>query len=223
MKESSQKPQASEPTGDESSAVSTLDLIWRILSGRRYAVLESDLPDIAQEAALRLWKWRNRHTEKASGLTKSEWDSFTAKTAHNEINRYLSNQLGGLEVPLEEAASLAAETPDGHEDRDMSSMIPNVWQEICSLTLYQRRALLLGAPELVVYLVHLGISEQAVVAALEISKEDWPQIYKRLPLSGTEIASIARSSETLSEPEAEMRAIRKARFDARKKLGRLKK
>lgn len=234
MKKSSQQLRESHPNStaresvrsswlDESSLVSAIDLIWRVLCGRRYAVPEADMPDIAQEAVMRLWKWRNKYHEKAGGMTMAEWESFTAKTAHNEINRYFSNQLRANEIPLDEVALLAKGTPEGDADSEMFSLIRNVWQEICSLTLYQRRALLLGASELVIYLIRFGINEQSIVASLEISKEDWPDISRRSPLSDREIAVIARSSKMISDPEAAALAIGKARFDARKKLGRLRK
>lgn len=208
---------------DDGALVSALDLIWRILSGRRYLVPEADMPDIAQESVLRLWKWREKYPEKASELRMSEWDSFTATTAHNEIKRYFSNQLRGGQLPLDEAVLTGKGTPEGNADSEMFSLVRNVWQEICSLTLYQRRALLLGAPELVIDLIQFGVSEQAVAASLEISKEDWPDIFGRLPLSDGEIARIARSTKMISDPKAAAVAIGKARFDARKKLGRLKK
>lgn len=181
------------------------------------------MPDIAQEAVLRLWKWREKYQEKAIELKMSEWDSFSATTAHNEIKRYFSNRLRGNEVPLDEAVWTGNETPEGNADSEMFSLTRKVWQEICRLTLYQRRALLLGAPELVVYLIQFGVDEQGIVASLEISNEIWSDISERLPLSDREIAAIARTSRMISDPEAAALAIGKARFDARKKLGRLKK
>lgn len=208
---------------NDGALVSAIDLIWRVLSGRRYAVPEADMPDIAQEAVLRLWKWREKYQEKAIELKMSEWDSFSATTAHNEIKRYFSNRLRGNEVPLDEAVWTGNETPEGNADSEMFSLTRKVWQEICRLTLYQRRALLLGAPELVVYLIQFGVDEQGIVASLEISKEIWSDISERLPLSDREIAAIARTSRMISDPEASALAIGKARFDARKKLGRLKK
>ncbi|MGD9560884.1 MAG: hypothetical protein AB7F88_00355 [Pyrinomonadaceae bacterium] len=208
---------------EDGPLVSAFDLIWRILSGRRYAIPEADMPDIVQEAVLRLWKWRRKYHEKASGLTISEWNSFTATTAHNEINRHFSNQMRSREVPLEDDALPGSGSPAGDANSEMFSLAGNVWPEICSLTLYQRRALLLGSPELLIYLIEFGVSEQVVVASLEISVEDWPGIFERLPLPDREIAAIARSSRTTSVPAAAALAIGKARYDARKKLERLKK
>lgn len=221
--DSSSKESARSSWRDEGSLVSAIDLIWRVLSRRRYAVPEADMPDVAQEAVLRLWKWRQKYHEKAAGLTISEWDSFTATTAHNEIKRHFSNQMRAAEVPLVDAISLGTRTPEGDADSEMLSLTQKVWQEICRLTQYQRRALLLGSPELLIYLIQFGVSEEAVVASLEISKEAWSEIFGRLPLSDREIAAIARSSKAITDPETAALAIGKARFDARKKLGRLKK
>lgn len=229
MKKSSQQSHETKPAPtcasrtDEGSLVSALDLIWRVLCGRRYAIPDADLPDIVQEAGLRLWKWREKYHEKAAGMTIAEWDSFTAKTAHNEINRHFSNQRQVNEVPLDDTIALQTATPEGDTDSEMFSFMRIVWQEICRLTQYQRRALLLGSPELVIYLVKFGIGEIEVVSSLEITKEEWTDISGRLPLSDKEIAAIARSSKTIRDPESAARAIGKARFDARRRLKRLRK
>jgi len=203
---------------DEGSFVSALALIWRVIYGRRYALPESDASDVAQEAALRLWKWSEKFQEKSTRMTITEWDSFTAKTAHNEINRYFSNQLRNKEVPLDNGDLVLTGTPEGDANAEMFSLVRNVWQGICRLTLYQRRALLLNSAELLIFLMQFGINEPAIVASLEINEEDWLDISGRLPLPDREIAAIARSSKAMRDPEAATRAIGKARFDARRKL-----
>lgn len=202
---------------------SAFALVWRVILGRRAAVLEADISDVAQEAILRLWKWRERHPAKANGMTMAEWDSYTAKTAHNEINRFFLNQKGTNEVPIDEASLISANTAEGSSEAEMVSLVGNVWQETCKLSLYQRRALLLNSPDLMLYFLQFGVSEAAILESLEVSNEQWRDILERLPLSDVEIAAIARSHKTGRDPEAAARAIRKARFDARKKLGRLRK
>lgn len=210
------------PGGEEGSLFSALALVRRVVFWHRYALPEADLPDIAQEAVVRLWRWRRKYREKACGMTEPEWDSFTAKTAQNEINRYLSSYLRKKESALNEDTLPGTISPAGDSDTEMISLVRDSWQEICTLTLYQRRALLLGSPELLTYLVEFGVSEKAIVASLDISEEDWSGMYARLPLSDREIAAIAASSRTKGDPEAATRAIGKARFDARKKLERLR-
>lgn len=234
MKELSSKPGELTPIGeerksspifrrDDRSLISAFNLIWRVVSGRRYAVPDAEIPDIAQEAVVRLWKWREKYKEKANEMTDVEWDSFTAKTTHNEINRHLSRHQRVNEVSLGETELLHTRTPEGYADSEMGSLIRNVWQEICRLTPYQRRALLLGSPELFVYLVQFGIVETEIVASMEIEKDEWAGISARLPLSDLEIAAIARSSKAARDPVAAARAIGKARYDARRKLERLRK
>jgi len=211
------------PLNNDRSVISAFSLIWRVLSGRRYAVQDAEIPDIAQEAAFRLWKWKEKYKEKANEMTDREWDSFIAKTTHNELNRRLSSQPRIREIPLDETGPLQVTTPEGHADSEMYSLIRNVWQEICRLTLYQRRALLLGSPELIIYLAQFGIAETKIVASIEIRKEDWAGISARLPLSDKEIAAIARCSKTGDDSKSATRAIGKARYDARRRLERLRK
>lgn len=229
MEKSSRQDLERSPTGTEQvakdpssrgerSLIASLALIWRVIYGRRYALPESDASDVAQEALLRLWKWSEKFQEKSSRMTITEWDSFTAKTAHNEINRYFSNQLRNNESQLDDDDLIRSGTPEGNADVEMFSLVRNVWQEICSLTLYQRRALLLSSADLLIFLAQFGIREPLIVASLEINDEDWPDISERLPLSDREIAAIARSSKKISEADAAARAIGKARFDARRKL-----
>lgn len=216
------KPQEERPVG-EVSLVSTCTLIWRVLSGRRFAIPDADMPDVAQEALMRLWRWSEKYLDKSGRMTMEEWDSFTAKTAHNEVNRFLSNRIHAGEVPLDETSVMLIRTPEGNTDSEVVSLVAEVWQAICCLRLYQRRALLLNSSELLIYLRQFGISEPAIVASLELSKEDWLRISGRLPLSDEEIAVIARSPKKGRDPKAAARAIKKARFDARRKLGRLRK
>lgn len=207
----------------EGSLLAAFSVIWRVIKGRRYAVPEADIPDIAQEVALRVWKWKEKYPTKSEGMTISEWHSFTAKTAHNEINRFSSDRTKNCEVPIDDASGISAQSPNGDTHTEMVSLVGIVWQEICTLSLYQRRALLLGSLDLIIYLVQFGIAEEEIVASLEIREDDWADLSGRVPLSDREIAAIARSSKAASDPEAATRAIGKARFDARKKLGRLRK
>lgn len=211
-----------DPKSDESSLISAFTLIRRILANRQVAALEADVADVAQEAIVRLWKWRERHAEKANNMTMAEWDSYSAKTAHNEVNRFFSNRKRTSEVPLDEATLISEHTAEGSSNAEMVSLVGNVWQETCKLSLYQRRALLLNSPDLMIYFIEFGIREAAIVESLELSNEQWRDILERLPLSDIEIAAIARSHKKYLDPKAETRAIRKARFDARRKLGRLR-
>ncbi len=216
-----------EPDGEEKaggiSLASAFALVLRVLYGRRASLPEGDIPDVAQDAILRLLKWKEKYSEKAGSMTMAEWESYTAKTAHNEINRSFSNRKRKCEIPIDEASLMSAQTAEGRSDAEMFSLVRNVWQETCKLSLYQRRALLLNSPDLVIYFIEFGVNEAEIVASLEVSNEQWIDILERLPLSDVEIAAIARSHKNDRDPRAATRAIRKARFDARRKLGRLRK
>ena len=217
----SDESRPSSPRRDEVSFVSALALIWRVIYGRRYALPEADAPDVAQEAALRLWKWSEKFQQRSDEMTAAEWSSFTAKTAHNEVNRYSASSKRAAEVPIDEAGLIQDRAPAGNADSEMFSLVREVWQEICRLSLYQRRALLLSSIELLIYFLQFGISESAVVASLEITEEEWPEIAGRMPLSDNEIAAIARPHRNALDQEASCRAIKKARFDARTRLKEL--
>ncbi|MBX3290400.1 MAG: hypothetical protein KF855_13765 [Acidobacteria bacterium] len=156
-------------------------------------------------------------------MTMVEWDSYTAKTAHNEINRSFSTRKRAGEVPIDEASLISTNTAEGSSGAEMVSLVRNVWQATCRLSLYQRRALLLHSSDLMIYFLEFGVSETAIVESLEVSSEQWRDILERLPLSDIEIAEIARPHKRDRDREAAKRAIRKARFDARRKLGRLRK
>ena len=208
-----------DPRANDSLFASTISLIWKVVTERRYAIPEADLPDVAQEAVLRVWKWREKYHKRAGGMTIEEWHSFTAKTAHNEINRFSTSRAKIREVPIDDAFGTAAPAAKGETDAEMVSLIGNVWQEICRLTLYQRRALLLGS-ELIVDLVQFSIAKTEIAGSLEITTEEWADILTRVPLSDREIA--ARSSKTNSISKT-AGAIGKARYDARRKLERLNK
>jgi DNA-directed RNA polymerase specialized sigma24 family protein len=66
----------------------------------------SESSDMVQGIALRLWKWRDKFREKSEEMSPEEWQSFAARTAYNEINRYFSSKNKKL-VSLDEASEVA--------------------------------------------------------------------------------------------------------------------
>ncbi|MBX3295472.1 MAG: hypothetical protein KF762_07155 [Acidobacteria bacterium] len=200
----------------------SINLIKRVAFGRRAVVHKDDIPDIAQEAALRLWKWREKFGDKSEEMTREDWDSFTARTAHNEINRYSSKRIKKNEVALDTAQTVLTRSTEGDADIEVVSLVRDVWQGICSLSLHQRRALLLHSIDLLVYFMQCGIKEHAIRESIDITKEEWERIVLRLPLSDREIAQMANSNGKASDSKLAAQAVKKARFDARKKLKRLR-
>lgn len=199
----------------------TISLIKRVAFGRKAVVHEDDIPDIAQEAALRLWKWREKFGDKSEEMTREDWDSFTARTALNEINRYCSKRIKKNEVALDAAPPVPTRSTEGDADTEVISLVRNVWQGICGLSLHQRRALLLHSIDLLVYFMQFGIEERTIRESIDITKEEWERIVLRLPLSDKEIAQMANSNGNAGNTKLAAQAVKKARFDARKKLKRL--
>ena len=214
------------PSGSDSALdregffAESLKLIRKVIAGRR-SVLADDVPDISQEAALRLWKWLTKFADKSSRMAEADWKSFTARTAHNEVNRNLSNRNKRIETSLDETEALGAELDASSAETFV--LVKTVWQGICRLSLYQRQALLFSSVDLVLYLFQFGIEEDELLAKLELTRESWERISARMPLTDIEIAEIANPNSANGQRSATAGAVKKARFDARKRLKELMK
>ena len=102
-------------------------------------------------------------------------------------------------------------------------LVEIVWQGICSLSVYQRQALLFSSVDLVLYLLQFGVGENELIENLGLSRQSWETIASRMPLTDTEIAEIASRNPGRRESEINPSAVKKARFDARKRLKELMK
>ena len=195
----------------------SLSLIRKVIAGRR-TVRSDDVPDLSQDIALRLWKWYSKFEEKSSQMEEDQWKSFTARTAHNEVNRNLSNRSKHPEVPLDEIQAGNVSTDAAAEG---TILVEIVWQGICKLSLYQRQALLFNSIDLVLYLLQLGVEERELLEALALTSETWEAVAERMPLSDTEIAEMASLNEGRTQLVVSPGAVKKARCDARKRLKEL--
>ena len=224
------------PQGDESTAVDAvlndvasersllrvLPIVRRIVLRRCSSSDPANAPDLIQEISLRLWRWRGKYKDKSEKMSVTEWSSFAAKAAYNELNRRPAN--GGKHVTDEsiETANVCEPSAEGQTEAEVFSLISQVWQQICQLSLRQRRALLLHSQELIVYFMQSGITDLELAATLGATYTEWNDIRNRLPLSDLQIA------ETMSEPvtrrkiKSSVHSIKKARYEARKKLEALK-
>lgn len=196
----------------------SLNLIRKVIAGRR-SIAKDDIPDIVQDVALRLWKWRSKFEVKSSQMADVDWKSFTARTAHNEVNRNLSNRNKQIDVSLDEFD--ARDDSVGSSSAETVLLVQTVWQGICKLSLYQRQALLFSSLELVLYLLQFGVDEDALLRELDLSRTTWESIAARMPLTDAEIAEIANHSLRRKRKETTANAVKKARFDARKRLKEL--
>lgn len=208
----------------ESLFLDIVRLVRRIAQGRVPLLHAADIPDIVQDVSLRLWRWSARYVEKSEGMTETDWNSFTARTVHNEINRYFSTRMRAKkEVPLDEAASIPDLVSEGNSETEIVSLINGVWQEICILSLHQRRSLLLHSPDLVIQFMLCGVETGIIAQTLGFSEEDWQKLMERLPLTDAEIAAVGRGDYGPEGHQPTKGAVKKARFDARKKLKRFAK
>ncbi|HQU93740.1 MAG TPA: hypothetical protein PLK77_15660, partial [Pyrinomonadaceae bacterium] len=62
-----------------------------------------------------------------------------------------------------------------------------------------------------------------LIAKLELTRESWERISARMPLTDTEIAEIANPNSASGHKATTAGAVKKARFDARKRLKELMK
>lgn len=178
--------------------------------------------DLLQGIALRLLNWRSKNKVKSEDMSPQEWKSFAARTAFNEINRHHKKQKSLAEVPLEESSNYARiESPEGRSKAEESSLTLAGWQEICSMTLRQRRSLLFHSQKLVVYLIRNEISQEDIAASLEISLGCWMEVQKRITLSDANIAELIQIEDRRNGIEVSSRSIKKARVEARRKLRRV--
>ncbi len=205
----------------ETLFLTTLSIVDKIVGRRNLLALQSDASDIVQTIALRLWKWREKYSEKSEEMSPDEWKSFTARTAYNEINRYFSTRTLS-QVSLENATNVVGqESAEGQTETEVFSLIKLVWQEICRLTVRQRRALLLHSQELIIYLLLAGISDEDLAKVLSFTMDEWTEIKTRLPLSDAQIADASATKEKQENNGLKTKSIKKARHEARLKLRRL--
>ena len=197
----------------------SLKLIRKVIAGRR-SVLGDDVPDISQEIVLRLWKWRTKFAGKSSQMSEDDWSAFTARTAHNEVNRNLSNRIRHAEISIDEVEVGERSQTSSAETYQL---VESAWQGICRLSLHQRQALLFSSVDLVLQLFQFGIEEDELLRTLGLPRESWKTISARMPLNDSEIAEIANTNSGKRQKRATAGAIKKARFDARKRLKELMK
>jgi DNA-directed RNA polymerase specialized sigma24 family protein len=217
----------SPPTGGPGDAhdregfvAESLKLIRKVIAGRRSVPLD-DVPDISQDIVLRLWQWRTKFEEKSSRMAEDDWLSFTARTAHNEVNRNLSNRGRHIEVSIDDGD--LSEGTQTLSSAETLQLVEIAWQGICRLSLHQRQALLFSSVDLVLHLFQYGIEEDELLETLGLSKESWESISARMPLTDPEIAEIANLDPSKRQRGTTAGAIKKARCDARKRLKELMK
>ncbi|HLM62119.1 MAG TPA: sigma-70 family RNA polymerase sigma factor [Pyrinomonadaceae bacterium] len=209
-------PESLAENDSEASLLAALPVIRKIIRRKIAFPHQSDSSDIFQGIVLRLWNWRNKFREKSARMSPTEWESFAARTAYNEINRYFSSKKREL-VSLDEASEFASsDSVTGETDAEIESLARFVWQGICRLTLRQRQALLLQDQRLVISLLQGGILDKELATVLDITDGDWLEIKVQMPLSDLQISEFSNGNNRSPKPDA--RWVKKARYEARAKL-----
>jgi hypothetical protein len=209
----------------EDSFLAALKVVRRIVLRRSVSLRPAtDAADLEQGIVLRLLDWRKKHGEKSAKMTEDEWKSFAARAAYNEINRLFTEGTDVETIPLEDIHDAADQTPvEGSASVEIYSLVQQFWQEICSLSLRQRRALLLHSQELIIHFLESGIGDGELARALDVNEDEWSDILDRLPFSDVQIAdlTLAESNNDGKTIESIAKSIKKARYEARGRLEKL--
>jgi len=201
--------------------LTALPVVQKIVRRKTVFFWQSEASDLVQGIALRLLKWRNKYQEKSEKMSSDEWQSFAAKTAYNEINRHYSDNSKINVVSLDSAQECAEEIVEGQSETEVCSLVCEVWQETCNLSLRQRRALLFGSQELVVYFLKIGIADEKIAENLSLSIDEWVRVKENLPLLDIQIAKIIKEKGNQKSVEAIAKSMKKARHEARAKMRRV--
>lgn len=153
------------------------------------------LEDIKQKVALSLWKWKVRRPEKE--LSEEQWAKLANTSTQNEIKRFHSDKMRRTtSLPdisenhqAEISQGLQTSSPQGNTPTEAASLLSKIWRVIKEQTLREKFALLLREREIINHLISYkccGIKEIAEV--LELTTDDFLQIYRSLPFTDSEIA-----------------------------------
>lgn len=214
----------SEPKAGE-SFLAVLPTIRKIVWSKLFSVRQTDAPDIVQKVFLQLLTWRKNNPNKIEEMSAQEWQSFASKATYRAVNRRLSGKENLLE-PLDETIEIpGGDLIVGNTGAEVASLVLLFWQEICQLSLRQRRALLLGSDSLLVLLRFSGISNQELGESLELSESEMPAIINCLPLKDAQIALLIADHDDSDGKNQNIgsltKSIKKARHEARARLQKL--
>lgn len=216
-----EKPDAAASDGtpsSERSFLAALPIVQRIVGRRRSRLDSTNGSDLVQEVALRLWRWRGNYLEQSEKMSGEEWKAFAARTAYNEVNRYFSDERNVGNAPLDVASGIQEPSVEGQTEIEVFSLINQVWQEICRLSLRQRRALLLHSQQLIIYFRQSGVIDTELSQILGLNDVEWNNIRRRLPLSDAQIAEVILGRKQGEKGASAAKSIKKARHEARVKL-----
>lgn len=209
-------------TDSDDSLLASLPVVQKIVRRKITLPWHSETSDLVQGIVLRLLKWRDKYREKSAEMSPDDWQSFAAQTTYNEINRHFAKNQRTTVVPIETVEEIASpEVIEGTSSTEVCSLARIVWQEICSFSLRQRRALLLADQDIIINFLACGINDEELAENLNLSMEEWGIIKEKLPLKNFQIAELIKESGNQNSIESITNSIKKARHEARVKVRRL--
>lgn len=196
----------------------------RKMSGRAW---NDEAADLVQRVFAKLLAWRAGKPEKSAAMSAEEWSAYAARTTFNEANDMLAARRSQKASPESEDVLARLSDPrasvEGNSPAEVESLALALWSEIGSMTLRQRRAVLLSDVTLIAELVvigaksqHAGVTEREMMDAVGLDGQDWIDVVGRLPLTDGDIAELEVPDD--GGKKFTVVSIRKARFEARKKL-----
>lgn len=207
----------------DESLFAVIPTVKQIVRRKLYSARQTDAPDVVQKVILQLLIWRDNQRHKSEVMTEGDWQAFASKATYNAVNKHLSGN-----NPLIEPFETALEIPDenhiiGNTDAEVASLLRIFWQEICELSLRQRRALLLNSESLIIILKQNGIGNQKLSETLDLNECDLSEIFQRLPLPDAQIAILTAIKGTNKNQSIDSltKSIKKARHEARARLKKL--
>lgn len=224
-KSSKGRERKSNPDSSGDTWLECLSVVKRIVRRKSFSNWQADAADVEQTVAVRLLDWRGKNREKSEEMSPEDWEAFAARTTYNEINRRNSENSAKKDISLEDVREDAAlRLIEGQSRAEFRSLVRAVWQEICSMTVRQRRSLLLHNKKLLLKLMYGGITDREIADSLEIPFEMWRELEDELPLRTREIAELIlklesdRGKKKIKNLESLTGSIKKARFEAREKV-----
>lgn len=207
----------------DESLLAVIPTVKKIVLGKLYSARKADAPDLIQKVILQLLIWRENQPGKSEKMTGDEWQAFASKTTYRAVNRHLSASKHLIE-PLDTVGEIPGEDQIiGNTETEVASLLWLFWQEICELSLRQRRALLLNSESLIVILKQNGVSNQKLGEILELDESELSEIFRKLPLPDSQIALLtaARGDSKNQNINSLTKSIKKARHEARARLKKI--
>lgn len=207
----------------DESLLAVISTIKSIVRRKLYSAQKADAPDLVQKVILQLLIRRENQPDKSEQMTADEWQKYASKTAYRAVNRHLSDNKNIIQ-PLDAALEIPTQNHIiGNTDAEVASLLRIFWQEICGLSLRQRRALLLNSELLIVILKQNGIGNQKLSEILELNECELSEIIVRLPLPDSQIALLTaiQGDNKNQNIDSLTKSIKKARHEARARLKKI--